>query len=71
MTEDQGLRVLLDLLAKGDYAVDEGLVRGCSDIQRQFQFDRDREVPMDHMRRLVEAEVVRQMGDTIAQGGDE
>lgn len=68
MTDSHALQVLLDLVSRGKYDVSEDLVRACYEVERQFQFDRDRDVPMDRIRRIVEAEAVRQMGGSAAEG---
>lgn len=61
MTEDNGLEVLLQLLRDGKYAITEGLLRECYAVQKQYQHDRDREVPLNQLRRLVEAEAADQL----------
>jgi hypothetical protein len=61
MSEDNGLDVLLDLLRDGSYAVPEALVAECYAVERQYQYDRDRDVPLNHLRRLVEAEASHQL----------
>lgn len=69
-TEDNALKVLLQVLHEEGYELSEAVVRQCYAVQKQFQFDRDREVPLDRKRRIVEAEVVRQMESSQVPGGD-
>ena len=69
MSEDNALRILHELLDSGEYRVDGGLVRQCYEIQKQFQFDRDREIPLDRVRRLVEAEVARDLQELQQEEG--
>jgi hypothetical protein len=59
--DDNGLIVLLQLLREGNYALPEALVVECYTIEKQYQYDRDRDVPLNHLRRLVEAEAGRQL----------
>lgn len=61
MSEDNGLDVLLHLLREGKYAIPEGLLRECYKVQKQYQHDRDREVPLNQLRRLVEAQAAEQV----------
>lgn len=61
MSEDNGLDVLLQLLREGSYALSEELVRECYAVEKQYQHDRDREVPLNQLRRLVESEAARQL----------
>jgi hypothetical protein len=60
-SEDNGLEVLMQLLREGNYALPERLVTECYGIEKQYQYDRDREVPLNHLRRLIEAEASRQL----------
>jgi len=68
MTEDNGLEVLLQLLRDGKYAIPEGLLRECYAVQKQYQHDRDREVPLNQLRRLVEAEAADQLASGKPEG---
>lgn len=51
---DDALEVLLEVRETAAPELDEVLLRECYAIQKRFQFDRDREVPLDATRRLVE-----------------
>ena len=51
---DNALEVLLRVRLEVAPELDETLLRECYAIQRRFQFDRDREIPLDAIRRLVE-----------------
>jgi len=59
---DEALQVLLDLFHKGKYPFGEPLLRSTYEIEKQYQFDQDRDLPLDHLRRLVEAEVTAMLG---------
>jgi hypothetical protein len=56
---DDALDVLRELYRKEKHSFSEQCLQRCFEVQRQFQFDRDRDVPLEHMRRIVEAEVTR------------
>jgi hypothetical protein len=58
-SDDKAIQVLLDLLSREKADVSTGLVRQCYEVEKAFQYDRDRDVPLDKIRRLVEAEVTR------------
>lgn len=58
---DNALEVLRHLLREGSFALPETLVEECYAVERQYQYDRDRVVPLNHLRRLVEAEAGRQL----------
>jgi len=60
-TDDKAMQVLLELLAREKSEVSTALVRQCYEIEKAFQYDRDRDVPLDKIRRLVEMEVTRQL----------
>lgn len=60
-TDDQAMQVLLELLAREKSEVGVALVRQCYEVEKAFQYDRDRDVPLAKIRRLVEAEVTRQL----------
>lgn len=68
MNEDTGLAVLMQLLREGNYALPEALVVECYVIEKQYQYDRDRDVPLNHIRRLVEAEAGRQLEAETTNG---
>jgi hypothetical protein len=68
-SDDVAIEVLLSLLGKEKAEVSEALVRQCFEIQKAFQYDKDREVPLDRMRRLVEAEVARIFAIRSGLGG--
>jgi hypothetical protein len=57
MTTDNALDVVLPLYRKGRYVFSEECLRECYEIQRRYQYDRDREVPLELMRKRVDAEV--------------
>jgi hypothetical protein len=62
MTDDNNaLKVLVELHGQDSSSVSLALLKECYTIQRNFQFDRDRDVPIEHMRRLVEAEVAARL----------
>lgn len=54
---DHALDVLLDVRQKHAPDLDESLLRDSYEIEKQFQFDRDREVALVKLRRLVETAV--------------
>jgi len=60
-SDDKAIQVLLELLSREKSDVGATLVRQCYDVEKAFQYDRDRDVPLDKIRRLVEAEVTRQL----------
>jgi len=60
-SDDKAIQVLLELLSREKSDVGAALVRQCYDVEKAFQYDRDRDVPLDKIRRLVEAEVTRQL----------
>jgi hypothetical protein len=60
-TDDKAMQVLLELLAREQSEVSAALVRQCYEVEKAFQYDRDRDVPLDKIRRLVETEVTRQL----------
>lgn len=62
--KDEALEVLIEIFGKGKYSFTEDLLRGCYKIQKQYQFDKDRDLPVEHMRRLVEADVAVQLSET-------
>ena len=53
-TADHALDVLLAVRAQIAPELPEELLRHCYAIQKQFQFDRDEQLPIVHTRRLVE-----------------
>jgi hypothetical protein len=55
--EDHALAVLLAVRAQIAPDLPESLLRQCYAIQKQFQFDRDEQLPIVHTRRLVEGYV--------------
>lgn len=57
---DHALDVLLAVRAQFAPELPEELLRHCYAIQRQFQFDRDEQLPIHHTRRLVEGFVERE-----------
>lgn len=57
---DRGLDVLLEVRAQIAPELPEELLRQCYAIQKQFQFDREEQLPLVHTRRLVEAFVERE-----------
>lgn len=59
MATDSALEVLLKQYRSGKYEFSESFVKRCYEVQAQYQFDRDRALPVDHLRRLVEGEVDR------------
>lgn len=64
---DHALDVLLEVREKHASDLDEALLREAYEIEKQFQFDRDREVALVKLRRLVENAVER---ETAAGGGE-
>jgi len=60
-SDDKAIQVLLELLSREKSDVGTTLVRQCYEVEKAFQYDRDRDVPLDKIRRLVEAEVTRQL----------
>ena len=67
MQTDNALSVLLEIYEKEVHEFSRDLLISCYETQRQYQFDRDRDVPMENMRRLIEAEVTRLL-DTEGSG---
>lgn len=57
---DHALDVLLAVRAQIAPDLPEELLRQCYAIQKQFQFDRDEQLPLVHTRRLVEGFVERE-----------
>jgi hypothetical protein len=69
---DHALEVLLEVRSKVAPECPEELLRQCFKIQRQFQFDRDDELPLVHTRRLVEGFVEREgENKALDEGGEE
>lgn len=68
-TDDKAVQVLLELWAREKTEVSAALVRQCYEVEKAFQYDRDRDVPLDKIRRLVEAEVSRQLEAEQGQEG--
>ncbi len=60
-TDDKAMQVLLELLTREKSDINSAIVRQCYEVEKAFQYDRDRDVPLDKIRRLVEAEVTRQL----------
>jgi hypothetical protein len=58
--DDHGLAVLLAVRAEIAPELPEHLLRQCYAIQRQFQFDRDEQLPLVHTRKLIEGYVERE-----------
>lgn len=54
---DHALAVLLAVRAQIAPDLPDNLLRQCYAIQKQFQFDRDEQLPIVHTRRLVEGYV--------------
>lgn len=69
---DHGLDALLAVRAQIAPDLPEDLLRQCYGIQRQFQFDRDEQLPIVHTRRLVEGFVEREAAERSKElsGGD-
>jgi len=63
---DHALEVLLAVRAQVAPELPEELLRQCYAIQKQFQFDRDEQLPIVRTRRLVENFVER---EAAASGG--
>lgn len=59
MGRDNAVEALLECYRAGAYEFGEDFLLKCYDVERQFQYDPDRDVPVEHLRRLVEAEVTR------------
>jgi hypothetical protein len=57
---DHALEVLLAVRTQIATELPEEILRQCYAIQRQFQFDRDEQLPVVHTRRLVEGFVERE-----------
>jgi hypothetical protein len=64
LSPDNALEVLLEVRARKVPELDERLLRECYAIQKKFQYDRDREIPLDVMRRLIEQEVTSMVART-------
>lgn len=62
MSDDNALEVLLQLMRDERFSLSEDMVRECFAIQKKYQHDRDREVPLNQIRRLIETEAARQLG---------
>jgi hypothetical protein len=58
--EDHALAVLLEVRTRVAPDLPEDLLRQCYAIQKQFQFDRDEQLPVVHTRKLIEAHVERE-----------
>ena len=63
---DSALDVLLEVRASKVPELDETLLRECYAIQKKFQYDRDREIPLDVMRRLIERVVEQEVAKAAA-----
>lgn len=57
---DHALEVLLAVRAQVAPELPEELLRQCYAIQKQFQFDRDEQLPIVRTRRLIEGFVERE-----------
>jgi hypothetical protein len=68
---DHGLDVLLAVRASVAPELPEELLRHCYAIQKQFQFDRDEQLPIVHTRRLVEGFVEREAAEWSRGPGED
>jgi hypothetical protein len=59
--DSNALQVLIELHTQDGAGVSLSLLKECFAIEQSFQYDRDREVPIDQLRRLVEAEVAARL----------
>ena len=67
--DDAGLAVLVERLGREKETVSESLLRRCYDIEKRYQYDRDRSSPLEEIRRLVDREVDRRIAE-VDQAGD-
>lgn len=67
--EDHALAVLLEVCEHIAPELPEDLLRQCYAVQKQFQFDRDEQLPLVHTRRLIEGYVERE-AEREAEGRD-
>ena len=56
---DYGLRTLLGVLSNHRGEVSEDLVRKCYEIQKQYQYEPDRDEPLQLMMRMIEIEIAK------------
>jgi hypothetical protein len=54
---DYGLSTLLGVLGSHRGEVSEELVRKCYEIQKKYQYEADRDTPLQIMMQLVEKEI--------------
>lgn len=67
---DHALEVLLAVRAQVAPELPEDLLRQCYEIQKQFQFDRDEQLPIVRTRRMVESLVEREASSNEGQTED-
>lgn len=68
---DHALDVLLAVRAQIAPELPEEVLRQCYAIQKQFQFDREEQLPIVHTRRLVEGFVEREAAVESAEHSEE
>lgn len=59
MSSERTEEVLREVFGESERAFDEQLLLQVYAIERQYQFDRDRAVTLEHIRRAVEAFIAR------------
>ncbi|MCW8828094.1 MAG: hypothetical protein OQK94_03455 [Gammaproteobacteria bacterium] len=58
------LQVLLDIKNKMSLDIDDELIKGCYEIQRDHQYDRDRDT-LKKMKALIEEQIVSKSDDVM------
>ena len=67
-TKDQGLEVLLKILHMKGLKDYENLLKKCYEIQKKFQYEPERNIPLVHMQKLIEKEVSADFDQTVEEG---
>ena len=61
MPEDNALSVLENIRNANYPDLSQSLLRLCYELEKRYQYDRDRDVALQELQRLIESEVARQM----------
>ena len=72
MTNDASAEHALEVLKRindsMDETIPEDLVKNCYMVEKRFQYDSDRQLALNELRHLVEAEVERRLEDSNDAG---
>lgn len=60
-SDDHALEVLLTIHDEQQSEVSKDLLRRCYELQKKFQYERDRDKPLVMMQKLVETEVAKEL----------